>query len=371
MRLTRTICLIALIASGPRLWAQESANKLQAKLTAALIENETLKKLLVEHSALNQQLSADLVAQRRAVEEIRKEIARTNAQHKSRAMEYRLALAENKMLKARVKSLLRSTGSSTSKPGTAASTRRNVRLIAITLHEELWKWWSDPLLLSEHIALRRKLVHLDVDHGIDAWLTRRKEFAGTRVNWSMKLMSGSIISKDQVNKALKKANRTLDETLRAAVYGQPRPKKPNNTKIVDGRLAARATTRPARKPPAGSGGIKAPKTTGYDRPKRVDFRKQIRQLQEQIDLYKRSSTAGGMTTIYAVAGDIVVKMSLPGRRFENVSAKNRPAVQVTGDILSAGPKAGYFIGRKDTMIQFILSGECKLKNPPPAKPKPE
>ena len=74
-----------------------------------------------------------------------------------------------------------------------------------------------------------------------------------------------------------------------------------------------------------------------------------------------------MTTIHAVAGNIAVRMSLPGRHFENVSLTRRPSVQITGSILSAAPKAGFFAGRTDSMIQFVVVGECKMKNPPESK----
>jgi hypothetical protein len=245
---------------------------------------------------------------------------------------------------------------STTKP----KRRRNVSYIAIELHEELWKWWTDPQLLTEHIALRRKLVHLDVDHSIDAWLTRRKEFAGTTVNWEMKLVSGRIISREMVDQALKKAKQDLDNTLKSAVYGKPRSRKPNNSKIVDRRIGAHATSRPALKKPS-----KIKQTNPYEhRPPRVDYKKQIRQLQEQIALYKLSSASGGMTTIHAIAGNIAVKMPIPGRHFAKLSLKNRPTVQLKGEIIGATPKAGFFAGRKDSMIQFVVIGECKLKNPP-------
>ena len=360
MRVLRAICLLALLGAGPQLHAQvqgdtgNQVNELKAKLTAALTENKMLKKLVADLTEMSKQLSADMAAQRLAVEEMKKNNLKTVAEHQTHAAEYKLALAENKMLKARIKSLLRSGGSGTSKPVTATRDRTNVRLIAIALHEELWKWWTDPLLLTEHITLRRKLVSLDADHSIDAWLTRRKEFAGTRVDWPMKLVSGSIISKDKVDKAWKKADQDLTDTLNAVVYGKTRPGKPDNARIVDRRIGARATSRPATRPRSDTKTAKAPS--------RVEFRRRIRDLQEQIELYKRASEAGGMTTIYAVAGNIAVKMMLPGRHFENVSVTRRPSVQITGSILGAAPKAGFFAGRKDTMIQFVVDGKCKIKN---------
>ena len=73
-----------------------------------------------------------------------------------------------------------------------------------------------------------------------------------------------------------------------------------------------------------------------------------------------------MTTIYAIAGNIAVKMPIPGRHFAKLSLKNRPTVQLKGEIISATPKAGYFAGSKDSMIQLGVIGECKLKNPPKA-----
>ena len=365
MRVCRIICLLALVAAAGRLYAQVQGDtgKQIDELKAALAENKMLKKLVAELTEMSKQLNAEIVAQKLVIEKIEKGNLKAATAYKTRAMEYKLALAENKMLKARIKSLLRSGGSSTSKPAAATKDRTNVRLIAITLHEELWKWWTDPLLLTEHIALRRKLVHLDADHSIDAWLARRKEFAGARVDWPMKLVSGGIISKDKVNKAWKKANQDLTDTLNAMVYGKGRPGKTDNARIVDRRIGARATSRPTTRPRSDT---KKAKTL-----RRVDFRKRIRNLQEQIDLYKRASAAGGMTTIYAVAGNIAVKMSFPGRRFENVSVKKRPSVQVTGHILSAAPKAGFFAGRKDSMIQFVVAGECEIKNPPAPEPKPK
>jgi len=373
MRVLRAICLLALVAAGPQLHAQvqgdsgKQIDELKAALAAALSENQALKKLVAELTEMSKQLNADLMVQRVTVEKIKKEKLKAATEHQTRAAEYKLALAENKMLKARIKSLLRSGGSSTSKPAAATKDRTNVRLIAITLHEELWKWWTDPQLLTEHIALRRKLVHLDADHSIDAWLVRHKQFAGTRVDWPMKLVSGSIISKKKVDAAWKKANQDLNDTLNAMVYGKTRPRKSDNARIVDRRIGARATTRPASRPRSDKPKVKPPKNTRGPTPRRVDFRKRIRDLQERIELYKTASKAGGMTTIYAVAGDIAVKMSLPGRRFENVSVRKRPSVQVTGNILSAAPKAGFFAGRKSNMIQFVVTGECKIKNPPEPK----
>ncbi|MDP6543559.1 MAG: hypothetical protein QGH60_06165 [Phycisphaerae bacterium] len=363
MRVCCVICLLALVAVGPQLHAQVQGDK----LTAALAENKMLKKLVVELTAMTKQLNAELLLQRVVVEKIKKDHLKTATGHQKNATEYKLAMAENKMLKARIKSLLRSGDSSTSKPAAATRDRRNVRLIAITLHEELWKWWTDPQLLSEHILLRRKLVHLDGDHSIDAWLVRRKEFAGTRVDWPMELVSGSIISKKKVDAAWKKAKQDLNDTLNAMVYGKGRTGKTDNARIVDRRIAAGATSRPAIGTRRDKRKAKTPKNTAGPTPRRVDFRKRIRNLQEQIELYKTASAAGGMTTIHAVAGNIAVKMSLPGRRFEKVSVKKRPSVQVTGNILSAAPKAGFFAGRKDSMIQFVVAGECKMKNPPAPK----
>ncbi|MCP4377500.1 MAG: hypothetical protein GY794_15155, partial [bacterium] len=129
------------------------------------------------------------------------------------------------------------------------------------------------------------------------------------------------------------------------------------------RIVAGSTSRPAEKKKKS---IAKPKATGRD-----ERRKRIRDLQDQIDIYKRSLVAGGMTTIYAIAGDVAVKMQLPGRHFENVVLTKRPSVQITGDILRAAPKAGLFAGRKGTMIQFEVSGECKIKNPYTLKLKPK
>jgi len=369
MRALRAICLlalVALVADGTRLNARPQGNggkqidELQAKLKTALTENKELKKLVAELTEMSKQLNADLMVQRVAVEKIKREHVQAAAEYQDRAAKYKLALAENKMLRARIKSLLRSGGSSTSKPAVKKD-RPNVRLIAIELHEELWKWWTDPMLLTEHIALRRKLVHLDADHSIDAWLGRHKEFAGTKVDWSMKLVSGSITSKKKINEAWEKANQDLNDTLNAMIYGKTRPVKTDNERIIDTRIAALATSRPAIKRPEKKQKAKPPDNSGPTTPRRVDFRKRIRDLQERIELYKTASKAGGMTTIYAVAGDIAVKMFLPGRRFENVSLKQRPDVQVTGNILSAAPKAGFFAGRKSNMIQFVVTGECKVK----------
>ena len=367
MKLRCAICLLATIAVGPQLHAQapdaseKQVNELQAKLTAALAENKTLRKLVSEFTTLIEQHNADLAAQKRAVDEIKRDSLKADAKYQARELEYKLATAENKMLRARIKSLLKPGGSSTTKP----ESRRNVRYIAITLHEELWTWWTDPNLLTEHIALRRKLVHLDVDHSIDAWLARRKEFAGTRVDWEMNLVSGKIISKEMVDAALKKAKQDLNNALKAAVYGKPKPRKTDDAKIVDRRITAHATSRPA--PKQRSSTIIA---DPYARP-RVDYRTQIRQLQEQIELYKLASAAGGMTTIHAIAGNIAVKMPIPGRHFAKMSLTKRPSVRITGDIVSAAPKAGFFAGRKDSLIQFVVIGECELKNPPAPKPEPE
>ena len=375
MRVCCVICLLVLVAAGPQLHAQvqgdtgKRIDELKSALAAALTENRELKKLVAEMTKMSKQLNAELLVQRVAVEKIRKEKLKAATEHQTSATEYKLALAENKMLKARIKSLRRSGGSSTSKPAAATNDRTNVRLIAITLHEELWKWWTDPQLLTEHIALRRKLVHLDGDHSIDAWLVRRKEFAGTRVDWPMKLVSGSIISKKKVDAAWKKAKQDLNDTLNAMVYGKSRPTKTDNARIFDRRIGARATSRPAAGSRSDKPKAKPPENTRGPTPRRVDFRKRIRNLQEQIELYKTASAAGGMTTIHAVAGNIAVKMSLPGRRFENVSVKKRPVVQVTGHILSAAPKAGFFAGRTGSMIQFVVAGECKLRNPPAPGPK--
>ena len=373
MRVCCVICLLALVAAGPQLHAQvqgdtgKQINELKSALAAALAENRALTKLVVEMTEMSKQLNADLLVQRAAVEKIKKDNLKAATEYEKHAMEYKLALAENKMLKARIKSLRRSGGSNTSKPAAATTDRTNERLIAITLHEELWKWWTDPQLLTEHIALRRKLVHLDADHSIDAWLARHGDFAGTRIDWPMKLVSGGIISKKKVDKAWKKAKQDLNDTLNAVVYGKTRPRKPDNSRIVDRRIGARATTRPATGPRSDKGKAKAPKNTSGPTPRRVDFRKGIRNLQEQIELYKTASAAGGMTTIHAVAGNIAVRMSLPGRHFENVSLTKRPSVQITGNILSAAPKAGFFAGRTDSMIQFVVAGECKMKNPPESK----
>ena len=369
MTIRCAICVLVLVAAGPRLDAQvqvdpgKQIDELKSKLAAALRENRELRKLMVELTEMSKQLNADVVAQRLVVEETRKKSLKAATEHQKHAMEYKLALAENKMLRARIKSLIRSAGSSTSKPAAVKKDRTNVRLIEIELHEDLWEWWMDPLLLTDHIAMRRKLVHLDADHSIDAWLTRRREFAGTRVDWPMRLVSGSVISKSKVDQARKKAKQDLTDTLRAVVYGKARPAKPDNSRVVDLRIAARATSRPAKTKPK--------KKTGPPTPSRIDLRKRIRHLQEQIELYQRASAAGGLTTIYAVAGNIAVKMDLPGRRFDSISMTRRPRVQITGNILSAAPKAGFFAGRKDTMIQFVVAGECKMKDPPAPKPKPE
>ncbi|MDP7287542.1 MAG: hypothetical protein QGH94_06085 [Phycisphaerae bacterium] len=371
MRTLRIILLLAVIAMGQKLYAQTPGDQLQARLAAARAENATLKKLVSELNDLSNQLNADLAVQRQAVKRVQQEKLKAAAKQKNRELEYKLALAENKMLKARIKSLIRSARSSTSKPAAGAGNRKNVRYIEIELREELWKWWTDPILLSEHISLRRKLVHLDVDHSVDAWLTRRREFAGTNVNWTMRFVSGAITSKKKVDQALKQADKDLSTTLQAAVYGS-RPQKPvDNAKYLDGRIAAQAATQPAPKPPTGGRKPKTSKTNTYSERKTVNHRKQIRQLQERIELYKLASAAGGLTTIYAVSGDIAVKIAIPGRHFENVSRANRPKVQIKGSILSAAPKAGYFIGRTDTMMQFVVTGKCTLKNPPAPEAKPE
>jgi hypothetical protein len=361
MKLRCIICLLAMLSVGPRLGAQvpTTAQKhitdLQAKLAAVQTENKTLRELVTGFTAISDQNNAALAAQKRDLAKIKKDNLKATANYQARELEYKLTVAENKMLRARIKSLLKPGALSTTKP----KRPRNVRYIAIELHEQLWKWWIDPQLLTEHIALRRKLVHLDVDHSIDAWLARRKEFAGTTVNWEMKLVSGRIISREMVDKALKEAKQDLDNTLKAAVYGKPRSRKPNNSKIVDRRIGARATSRPALKKRR-----RIKQTNPYERrPPHVDYKKQIRHLQEQIELYTLSSASGGMTTIYAIAGNIAVKMPIPGRHFAKLSLKNRPTVQLKGEIISATPKAGYFAGRKDRMIQFVVIGECKLKNP--------
>ena len=377
MTLRCAICLLALAAAGSRIHAQVQADtgtqidELKTKLAAALVENKMLKKLVAELTEMSKRLNADLLVQRVAVEKIKQDNRKAAAEYQARAAEYKLAMAENKMLRARIKSLIRSGGSSTSKPAAARRNRTNVKLIEIELHEELWEWWTDPLLLTDHIALRRKLVHLDADHSIDAWLARRREFAGTRVDWPMKLVSGSVIPKSKVDQAWKKAKQDLNDTLRAVVYGKVRPGKTDNSRIPDLRIGARATSRPAIGQPNRTKKTKPGKNAEPPAPSRLDLRKRIRHLQEQIELYERASAAGGLTTIYAIAGNIAVKMSLPGRRFENISMTRRPSVQITGNILSAAPKAGLFAGRKDTMIQFVVAGECKMKDLPAPKPRPE
>jgi hypothetical protein len=362
MKLRCIICLIAITVIAPQTRAQATDDELQTKLDKALTENQMLKTLVVELTAVTKQLTADQAALQHAIDKIKQDHLKAEMKRQNRTLEYKLALAENKMLKARVESLLRLGGSSTSQPATGSRSRRNVRLIAITLHEELWKWWTDPLLLTKHIALRRKLEHLDVDHSIDAWLTRQKEFAGTKVNWSMKLVSGSFTSKSKIDKAWKEADQTLTDTIQGAVFGNTKPVNPRKAKLV----GQRPTTRPAPKPRNNS-----KVTNGYSRPKRADFSKQIRELKNTVELYKRASAAGGMTTIYAVSGNIAVKMSLPGLRFEKLSMRDRPDVQITGVILSAAPKAGYFAGRNDSMMQFVVTGECKLTNPTVAPSKPK
>lgn len=357
MRLRLVICLIAMLAVAPGGRAEPKGDaagrsgERESALDLARSGNKVLRELVDELTKMNKKHRDDLAVRELVIERLEKDRRKLAAGRRADAEEYKLALAENKMLRARIKSLLRPGASSTTKP----KGRSNTRVISITLHENFWKWWSDPILLSEHIALRRKLTTLDVDHSIDAWLTRRKEFHGTRVNWSMKLVSGTYISKEKVNKAWKKAKQDLNDTLNAAVYGVRRPAKTDNPKVAASRPGAKKSPPPKKAKP----------------PLRIDFRKRIRELQEQIEMYKRASAAGGMTTIYAVAGDIAIKMSLPGRRLTNVSLNKRPDVQITADIVSAAPKAGLFIGRKDTMLQFVVTGECKLKDPDAAKRDPK
>jgi hypothetical protein len=358
MRVFCIICLLALVAVGPQLHAEAPSDA----LAGVVAENKSLKKLITGLNEVCEQLNAEIKAQKLVIEKLKASHRKTVTEQQARAMEYKLALAENKMLKARINSLLRTGGSSTTKPA-ATRNRKNVRFIEIELRENLWKWWIDPLLLSDHLAMRRKLVHLDTDHSIDSWLTRRGEFAGTRVNWPMKLVSGNIISKKEVDNAWKAARQNLKDTLSSMVYDTRRPAETDNDKIVDRRMGAGSTSRPASGKQKGTA---KPKVSGRD-----DLRKRIRNLQDQIAIYKRASQAGGMTTIYAVAGDIAVKMSLPGRHFENVVLTKRPSVQITGDILRAAPKAGFFAGRKGSMIQFVVSGECKIKNPHTLKRKPK
>jgi len=347
--------LLAITAPTAALGAQSQIERLRA-------ENAALRKLVTELSSLSKQLTADLAAQRLVIEKIEKDKQKAAAEHRARALEYKLAAAENKMLKARIKSLVRSTGSSTTKPSSPRS-RRNMRTIQIELHEDFWEWWTDPMLLSKHIALRRKLVHLDADHSIDAWLTRRKQFAGVKVDWTMQLVSGAITSKEKVDDALKKADRELNSALEAAVFGRRFAKATDNAKYRDATIAALATTQPKPRK-TNTVKVKTPKTADadpYARKPRVDHRKHIRDLQERIELYKRASKAGGLTTIYAVAGDIAAKIAIPGRHFEKIPRTPRPQVQITGFILGAAPKAGYFAGRTDRMMQFSISGSCTLK----------
>jgi len=378
MKLKRIIILLTIVLIAGRLQAQSSDSELRRQLAAARAENASLKKLVIDLSNLSKQLNADLAVERHAAKKVRQELVKAAKKYtlkttadKDKAMEYKLALAENTMLRARIKSLLRSTGSSTSKPADDPRNRKHVRLIQIELHEDLWKWWSDPILLSEHISLRRKLTHLDVDHSLDAWLTRRGQFAGTKVNWNMRFVSGAITSKKKIDLRLKQAEKDLSATLQAVVFGSKSPIAVDNAKYRDSTIAALATTQPkAKSTPAG----KKPKTAKTDPhagAKKTNFRMQIRNLQEKIELYKLASAAGGLTTVYAVAGDIAVKIALPGRHFERVSRADQPRVKIVGSILRAAPKAGYFIGRTDTMMQFEVSGKCTLKNPPAAQPESE
>jgi len=370
MRLHRTILLLAIVVSGPQLRAQSPADQLREQLAEARIENAKLKKLVLDLSDLSKQLNADLTVERLKARKIRQDKTKAADAHKSRAMEYKLAMAENKMLKARIKSLLRSTGAST-RPADTPHNRKSVRSINIELHENLWKWWSDPILLSKHISLRRKLTHLDVDHSIDAWLTRQRQFVGTKVNWTMRLVSAAITSKKKIDEALGQAEKDLSATLQAAVYGSKGSKPIDNARYRNSTIAALATTQPKPKTPRTVKKPKAPKTDPYARPKRTNFRKQIRDLQERIELYKLASAAGGLTTVYAVSGDIAVKIAIPGRHFETVSRAKRPGVKIVGEILRAAPKAGYFIGRTDSMMQFELTGRCELKAQPTDRTKSE
>ncbi|MCP4377302.1 MAG: hypothetical protein GY794_14140, partial [bacterium] len=268
------ICLLALVVVGPQVHADAKDDM----LVGLMDENQSLKKLITGLNEVCEELNADIKVQKLTIEKLRASQLKTVNEQQARAMEYKLALAENKMLKARIKSLLRTGGSATTKP--AAKNRKNVRLIEIELPENLWKWWLDPLLLSDHLAMRRKLVLLDTDHSIDSWLARRREFAGTRVDWTMKLVSGKIISTKEVSKALKTARQNLNDTLSSMVYDTRRPAKTDNDKIVDRRIVAGSTSRPAEKKKKS---IAKPKATGRD-----ERRKRIRDLQDQIDIYKRS-----------------------------------------------------------------------------------
>jgi len=371
MRLRHAICLLTLIVASSGLYAQTPDADIRARLAAAMQENATLKKLVAELTAMSKELSADIEAQRIAFEEINKRRQKADAERGSKTMDYKIALAENKMLKARIKSLLRARDSSTSKPSGKTRRSSNVKVIHIELQENFWKWWTDPLLLTEHMALRRKLVHLDGDHSIDAWLTRRKGFTGTRVEWNMTLVSVQFTSKLQIDKALKKANQDLTDTLDAVVHGKTRPLRPSNSGITDLRIEARTTSQPAPKPDTDTARLRLLKPSGYYRPKREDIRRQIGNLQESIKLYKRASAAGGLTTIHAVAGNVAAKMLLPGKQLEGVRASKRPGVFITGSVLGASPKAGFFAGRKDTMVQFSVNGECKLKSTSSTETKPE
>jgi hypothetical protein len=361
MRLHRTILLLAIVASAAPLWAQSTEDKLRQQLADTRVANATLQRLVDELSALSDKLNADLAVERLKAKKIRQDKTKAVDTHNARAMEYKLAIAENKMLKARIKSLMRSRGAGSTRPADNPHKRKSLRSINIELHENLWKWWSDPILLSEHISLRRKLTHLDVDHSLDAWLTRNRQFVGTKVNWTMKLVSAAITPKKRIDAALRQAEKDLSATLQAAVYGNKGSKPVDNARYKDATVAALASTQPKPKSPRVGKQPKAPKTDPYARPKQTNFRKQIRDLQERIELYKLASAAGGLTTVYAVSGDIAAKIAIPGRHFETVSRAKRPGVKVVGDILRAAPKAGYFIGRTDSMMQFELSGRCELK----------
>ena len=364
MKLRCIICLLSIIAAVPPSQAQTPDKTTQAKLQAAQAENKTLRKLVSDLTELNNGLSAEVEAMRQVMDKIEKKKLQAAAKRDDRTMDYKLVAAENKMLKSRIRSLLKSGGKPTTQPARSTNSSKHVRQISISLPEDYWEWWlDDPIQLTEHIALRRKLTPLDVDHSIDAWLTRRNGFAGKRVKWAMKLVSGSITSKVKVDAALKQAKKDLDDTLSAAVYGKSAAKMLDNSRYKDGRITARNLTQPVKKTTKKAPKINAASASAYARPTRTDLHKKIRDLQQQIELYQQASKAGGITTIHAVAGNIAVKMSLPGKRFAGLSLKTRPGVQIVGHILSASPKAGYFAGRKDNMIQFVVTGSCNLTQP--------
>ncbi|MBT3201899.1 MAG: hypothetical protein HN350_18520 [Phycisphaerales bacterium] len=364
MKLRCIICLLSIIAAAPQSQAQTPDKTIQAQLQTAQAENKTLRKLVSELTTLNKGLSAEVEAMRQVMDKIEKDKLKTAAKREDRTMDYKLVEAENKMPKAKIRSLLKSGGKPTTRPAAPIGSSKHVRQISISLPEDYWEWWlDDPNLLTEHITLRRKLTPLDVDHSIDAWLTRRNGFAGKRVKWTLKLVSGAITSKEKVDKALKKAKKDLDDTLGAAVYGKSAARPLDNSKYQDRRIAARVRTQPVKKPTKKAPKINEIPVSAYTRPTRTDLHKKIRDLQQQIELYQQASKAGGITTIHAVGGNIAVKMSLPGKRFEKLSLKTKPSVQIVGHILSASPKAGYFAGRKDNMIQFVVTGSCNLTQP--------